>query len=409
MSEDDNGDASHETVKIFSSNLDRHRKNEFATYVKQYFERYKKVITPSADEFGLTSEAEHDWSDMVNECVKATNTCLIDETKIPQNVEEILKDRKCGLEYLSRKTVNLVRHETETLSQTGIKNVEGPNAEKGASLSSREYHRDNYKFWCLAYTLKLFIDKYGKLPLRGILPDMNCDTEIYVEILTLFRRRFAEECLQFKEIWEREVLEILDTSSPSAEIGCSSSLKIHITDQEIELFCKNCHFLRVVRGLPAENEVSALFDSMLSPLPDQEISENVSALSPKDLSLIYCLIRCYSKFASEIKEQPIVAYKGGANEMRNIKTLKECVRNFVEDRCSPGQAQELRELIDAERTEALMKEMLKHYESLELITTCSFLGGIASQQCVKVLTRQYVPFKGTFIYSGIDGSNAQFS
>lgn len=38
--------------------------------------------------------------------------------------------------------------------------------------------------------------------------------------------------------------------------------------------------------------------------------------------------------------------------------------------------------------------------------TCSFMGGVASQEVIKIITHQWIPANNTFIYNGIAG-NAQ--
>lgn len=40
----------------------------------------------------------------------------------------------------------------------------------------------------------------------------------------------------------------------------------------------------------------------------------------------------------------------------------------------------------------------------ELYSIASFMGGICSQECIKLLTKQYVPFSHTLIYDGIQST-----
>jgi amyloid beta precursor protein binding protein 1 len=43
------------------------------------------------------------------------------------------------------------------------------------------------------------------------------------------------------------------------------------------------------------------------------------------------------------------------------------------------------------------------YGGAELHNIAALLGGLASQEAIKVITRQFVPFSNTLIYDGIEG------
>ena len=36
----------------------------------------------------------------------------------------------------------------------------------------------------------------------------------------------------------------------------------------------------------------------------------------------------------------------------------------------------------------------------ELHTVASYMGGVAAQEAIKLITRQYIPIKNTYIYNG---------
>ncbi len=49
-----------------------------------------------------------------------------------------------------------------------------------------------------------------------------------------------------------------------------------------------------------------------------------------------------------------------------------------------------------------VKEMLRFSDS-KLHNVSAFLGGVASQEGIKLIIKQYTPFNHTFIYDGIHG------
>lgn len=49
-----------------------------------------------------------------------------------------------------------------------------------------------------------------------------------------------------------------------------------------------------------------------------------------------------------------------------------------------------------------LKEMVRYSDS-KMHTVAAFLGGVASQEGIKMLIKQYTPFNHTFVYDGIHG------
>ena len=41
------------------------------------------------------------------------------------------------------------------------------------------------------------------------------------------------------------------------------------------------------------------------------------------------------------------------------------------------------------------------YNAAELHSTAAVMGGVAAQETVKIITQQYIPLNGTFVFNGI--------
>ena len=54
-----------------------------------------------------------------------------------------------------------------------------------------------------------------------------------------------------------------------------------------------------------------------------------------------------------------------------------------------------------------LQEMLRS-GAVELHATAAVVGGIASQEITKILTRQYIPITNTLVYDGVTGSGLKF-
>jgi len=58
-------------------------------------------------------------------------------------------------------------------------------------------------------------------------------------------------------------------------------------------------------------------------------------------------------------------------------------------------------------TEAYLKETCR-FGGSQIHTTCAYVGGVASQEIIKFLTKQWVPVNNTFIWDAISGNGGAF-
>lgn len=54
-----------------------------------------------------------------------------------------------------------------------------------------------------------------------------------------------------------------------------------------------------------------------------------------------------------------------------------------------------------------LKEMCR-FGGCQIHNTCAFIGGVASQEIIKLVTKQWHPVDNTYIYNGITGTSAFF-
>ena len=129
-----------------------------------------------------------------DEAAKHVNTALMAST-VPDNVREIFSDPKC-----------------------------------------REITESSSNFWLLANALKQFVENEGagRLPLRGSLPDMTADSVRFVQLQNIYQakaRRDAEAVASH-------------VSQACLGMGCGNG---KVSERDVKRFCRNAHFLRVVR------------------------------------------------------------------------------------------------------------------------------------------------------------------
>ncbi|KAK9284521.1 hypothetical protein L1049_024716 [Liquidambar formosana] len=153
-----------------------------------------------------------------------------------------------------------------------------------------------------------------------------------------------------------------------------------ISKTSIRTFCKNARKLTICRYRLIEDE----FNSPIQP-------ELQKYLTDEDYSLavgFYILLRAVDRFAANYNSFP-GQFDGEMDE--DISRLKTTAVGLLSDLGCNGLT----------LTEDLINEMCR-FGAAELHAVAAFIGGIASQEVIKLITKQFVPMCGTFIFNGID-------
>lgn len=224
-------------------------------------------------------------------------------------------------------------------------------------------------FWVMVASLKEFIanEGGGEAPLEGSIPDMTSSTEHYVNLQKIYQAKAEADFL----VIEQRVRNILK------KIGRDPD---SISKANIKSFSKNARKLKVCRYRLLEEE----FNSPIQP-------ELQKYLTDEDYSVavgFYILLRAVDRFAANYNSFP-GQFDGGMDE--DISRLKTTAVSLLSDLGCNGST----------LTEDLINEMCR-FGAAELHAIAAFIGGIASQEVIKLITKQFVPMSGTFIFNGID-------
>ncbi|XP_077220537.1 NEDD8-activating enzyme E1 regulatory subunit AXR1-like [Tasmannia lanceolata] len=248
---------------------------------------------------------------------------------------------------------------------------------RGISLDLRQIVEDSLAevdsaspdFWVLVAALKEFIENEGEgePPLEGSIPDMTSLTEYYITLQRIYQAKAEADFLAI----EHRVRNILK------KIGRDPYA---ISKANIKIFCRNARKLTVCRYRLIEDE----FNSPILP-------EFQKYLTDEDYSVaagFYVLLRAVDRFATIYNRFPGL-FNGEMDE--DISRLKTIAVGILSDLGCNGSA----------LSEDLISEMCR-FGGAELHTVAAFIGGIASQEAIKLITNQFVPMSGTFIFNGID-------
>ncbi|KAG8098776.1 hypothetical protein GUJ93_ZPchr0013g35691 [Zizania palustris] len=235
--------------------------------------------------------------------------------------------------------------------------------------SSAEVNSCSSDFWVLVAALKEFIanEGNGELPIEGTIPDMTSLTEYYVSLQKIYQAKAESDCLAM----EHRVKDILK------RIGRDPD---SISRSYIKAFCKNARKLRVCRYRSLAEEFS-------SPV----LSEVQKYFTDEDYCFamnFYILLRAVDRFAANYNRFPGIFESEIDEDMPRLKTVAVSVLNDMG-------------LNGASLSEDLITEMCR-FGGAEIHPVAAFVGGVASQEVIKLVTKQFVPLLGTFVFNGID-------
>eukprot|EP01018_Ginkgo_biloba_P008209 Gb_25652 [translate_table: standard] len=235
--------------------------------------------------------------------------------------------------------------------------------------NSVEVNSTSSDFWVLVAALKEFVanEGGGEAPLEGSIPDMTSLTEYYISLQKIYQAK-AEADYFAVQSRVRSILKNIGRDPDS------------IPRASIKNFCKNARKLTVCRYRSLEDELSSPVTAELQKyLSDEDYSGAVG---------FYILLRAVDHFATAYNRYPGV-FDGELDE--DVSRLKTIAVGLLNDMGCSG----------ASLSEDLISEMCR-FGASEIHCVASFVGGIASQEAIKLITKQFIPLSGTFIFNGID-------
>jgi len=245
---------------------------------------------------------------------------------------------------------------------------------------------DSADFWVLARAVREFVacaeDGNGLLPLPGKIPDMVSDTQAYMELQKVYAAK-AEADLNAVQARVQRILEAVGKSGDS------------ISQNDIQLFCRNVQNLRCLRPRSIEEE----FAGPVSPKVAELLSEGTQESAD---TMWYLISRGADAFKKAHGRSP-----GGAegDYSEDVQPLKECVLQATKD-LGLEEAVTAWDAKDNSSLDELVTEYCR-FGGSELHALSSIMGGIVSQEVLKVVTRQFVPFESWICFNGITSTTSK--
>ena len=223
---------------------------------------------------------------------------------------------------------------------------------------------ESSNFWLLARALREFVvcEGNGYLPLRGSIPDMTSSSDMYIDLQRVYQTKARADM----EAVASHLSELL------ASIGRPTNA---ISEDNIRLFCRNSAFLQVLHYRTLEEEYRS---------PNVEELRMLNENHDSDI-VYYILLRAAQHFYSLHKVYPGTE-EGQFNA--DVAQLKSTVSSLL---------QKLGLAAGLVRDDYISE--FCRYGGGEIHAVSAFIGGVAAQEVIKLVTHQFVPLNNTLIYN----------
>lgn len=229
------------------------------------------------------------------------------------------------------------------------------------------------KFWILVAALRQFLSNTGEFPLQGSLPDMHATTQQYLSLQRLYRDKADQDCQEIS----KHVVDILKSIKREPS---------YVSRDDVRHFCSHARHLRVVRTGPLSDAVNGKGSSTRS----EALRVALHSEESSHITTLHLLLRAVDRFSSQYQRYPGI-YDNEVEE--DAAVLKTIVASLLQEMGAAG--------VSAAVCDDLVREIVR-FGAGELHLIGSFMGALASQEAIKLLTNQFVPFGGgSFVYSGM--------
>ncbi|KAL2175579.1 uncharacterized protein P884DRAFT_205659 [Thermothelomyces heterothallicus CBS 202.75] len=249
-----------------------------------------------------------------------------------------------------------------------VKTVVQPSLPSGLKEVFEYQHTDPAEkrsgFWIIADAVKQFYEKHHCLPLPGKLPDMKAQSKVYIQLQNIYKAKARKDVA--------EILQIVQ-ATPGGE---------HVDPAEVDLFCKNAAFVKLINargGGASGSDAQMSREDRLKSVAELEFANDETAalsLSPLSLLPIYLALQATAHVDLSSRE------------------------GFTADAILAAVAQRVPGAEKRERVVQAANEVARAAGG-ELHNVAALTGGMVAQEAIKIVTKQYIPADNTVIYDGI--------
>ncbi|KAK3294730.1 uncharacterized protein B0H64DRAFT_193873 [Chaetomium fimeti] len=257
-------------------------------------------------------------------------------------------------------------------------------------------------FWLIADAVKKFYEEHKCLPLPGKLPDMKAQSKVYIQLQGIYKAKARKDAAKILQIVQ---------ASPGGE---------HVNPAEVDLFCKNAAFVKLINatgGGASDSSSGAKISraDRLKAAADREFANDETAalsLSPLSLLPIYLALQATAHVGLSTATAPTTtnseseaaetAAAAEAEKQQQQQQQQETTRGFTAESILAAVAQAVPGVEKRERVVQAAREVARAAGG-ELHNVAALTGGMVAQETIKIVTKQYIPADNTCVYDGVGG------
>ncbi|KAL7951127.1 hypothetical protein V8C42DRAFT_308585 [Trichoderma barbatum] len=207
-------------------------------------------------------------------------------------------------------------------------------------------------FWIIAEALKQFHAENQRLPVAGGLPDMKAQSSVYIQLQNIYKDKARQD--------------VNDVLARTHKIPGGETIDL----EEVELFCKNARFIKLVNT--TGEEPPSMEQIIERELSNDEIAAIAGPEMPTSLIPVYLALNVSSHASIASADEIIAAVCQKAPALEGNERLTQVAQEL--SRAAGG----------------------------ELHNISAVTGGMVAQEVIKIITNQYVPIDNTCIFDGIE-------
>ncbi|GLI60728.1 hypothetical protein VaNZ11_002954 [Volvox africanus] len=253
------------------------------------------------------------------------------------------------------------------------------------------------EFWIMVAALKEFVESEGAgtLPLEGSIPDMHATTEMYLRVQHLYKEK-AERDVAAVEAHVRQMLGRLGQPADS------------ISHDTVRLYCRHARHLRCVRYRTLAEETGSetargnVLAAALSAGGGGGLGFGGDMPPGSSDAALYVLLRAADRFHALTGRYP---GSPAVDPQEDLPLMRQAAMQVLSEAGVGGAAKSPDSSSgsgagSAVVSEDLLAEMCRA-GAAELHVVAAFMGGVAAQEAIKLVTRQFVPLAGTLIFNAM--------
>ena len=223
-------------------------------------------------------------------------------------------------------------------------------------------------FWFLVRALREFVvnEGQGRLPVQGSIPDMTSNSVAYTDLCQIYQSQAKRDIETVKGYLSQILL----------SLGKSTN---YISEEEVRLFCRNSAYLRFLkyRSIADEFDGRTHLDCLGSDI------------------VYYVLLRAAEQFYTRYHFYPGDGMDGIEADVVEVKSVALTLLQKWQIPTIPIQDDHIVEFC--------------RYGAGEVHSLAAFVGGVAAQEVIKLITHQFVPLNNTWIHNAATTSSMTFT